>query len=97
MTQKQKRVVAKFVAQPGQAEALRAAIQRCVAPSRAEEGNVHYDLYQSVEEAGVFLIHETWHSDAAILFHFEQPHFQQLLADTQPLLVGEPDIHCVDL
>ncbi|ORM71160.1 putative quinol monooxygenase [Pantoea rwandensis] len=92
-----KLVIAKFVAKRGQADALNAAITRCIAPSRAEPGCIHYDLYTSQEDENTFLIHEKWQGDEAIAFHFIQPHFKQLLAETQPLVAGEPEIKSVDI
>lgn len=81
----------------GKGDVLLAVIERCVAPSRAEEGCVHYDVYHSTEDNNTFLIHEKWKSEQAIQFHFTQPHFKHLIADTQPLLAAEPDIQSIDL
>ncbi len=97
MTQPNKLVIAKFLAIPGQADALYQAINACIQPSRDEEGNVHYDVYRSTENDHLFLIHELWKGDEAIEFHFRQPHFKQLIAETKPLLLSEPDIQSVPL
>ncbi len=86
-------IVAKFVARPGKADALSTVLSACIVPSRAEAGNVHYELYRSVEDASVFLFHETWKNTAAIETHAAQPHFRQLLADSDALLQQPPEIH----
>lgn len=92
-----KMVIAKFVAKPGQAEALNAAITRCIIPSRNEAGCIHYDLYVNQEDKNTFLIYEKWHNDEAIVFHFNQPHFKQLLAETQPLIAEQPVIESINV
>ncbi|MDO6406571.1 putative quinol monooxygenase [Pantoea phytobeneficialis] len=92
-----KLVIAKFIAQEGKGEELFAAIERCIAPSRAEEGCIHYDVYKNTEDENIFLIHEKWKGEPAIQFHFEQTHFKRLLADTDPLLAAVPDIKSIDL
>ncbi|ARU93755.1 putative quinol monooxygenase [Tatumella citrea] len=97
MSQPDKLIIAKFIANPGQAEALFKVISACVKPSRDEEGNQHYDLYRSTEDNDIFLIHEQWKGDEAIEFHFKQPHFLRLIADSKPLLKSEPQIQSVTL
>ncbi|MEJ5078122.1 putative quinol monooxygenase [Erwinia sp. MYb535] len=47
-------IVATFAAATGKGNALYEVLNRCVAPSRLEEGNVHYDLYRSVENSDLF-------------------------------------------
>lgn len=85
-------IVATFAAATGKGNALYEVLNRCVAPSRLEEGNVHYDLYRSVENSDLFLFHETWKSAAAIELHETQPHFKALLAGVDGLLAEPPVI-----
>ncbi|WNN42470.1 MULTISPECIES: putative quinol monooxygenase [Winslowiella] len=92
MSNKSLMIVAKFVAQPGKADELKKVLSACIAPSRAESGCVHYDLYRSVEDGNVFLFHETWQDEAAIAEHGEQPHFKKLLAGCENLLKSPPEI-----
>lgn len=85
-------IVATFAAATGKGNALYEVLNRCVAPSRLEEGNVHYDLYRSVENSDLFLFHETWKNAAAIELHETQPHFKALLAGVKDLLAAPPVI-----
>ncbi|QKJ87239.1 Antibiotic biosynthesis monooxygenase [Paramixta manurensis] len=89
-------VVAKLVAQPGKAEELKRVLSACVAPSRAEDGNLHYDLYRSVEDGNVFLFHERWKNAAAVETHNAQPHFKKLIADSEHLLKQPPEIQQIE-
>jgi len=90
MSEKSVLIIAKMSAKPGKGDELFAALNRCVAPSRQEAGNVHYDLYRSTENPDNFLFHETWKSMAAIDEHEAQPHFLQLVADVESLLATPP-------
>lgn len=92
MTDKSVLIVATFAAKPGKGDALFEVLNRCVAPSRLEAGNVHYDLYRSVENPDAFLFHETWKSADAIVEHEKKPHFLALLAGVESLIAAPPAI-----
>lgn len=92
MSDKTVLIVATFTAKTGKGDELLAVLNPCVTASRAEEGNVHYDLYRSTENSDSFLVHETWKSAAAIELHESQPHFKALLAGVESLLAAPPAI-----
>lgn len=92
MTEKSVLIIATFTAKPGKGDALYDVLSRCIAPSRLEAGNIHYDLYRSAENPDAFLFHEGWKSLAAIDEHEQQPHFQALLAGVESLLAAPPAI-----
>lgn len=85
-------IVAKFVASPGKADELKKVLSACIAPSRAEAGCLHYDLYRSTEDGNVFLFHETWQSAEAIAEHEQQEHFKKLVAGCDGLLQRKPEV-----
>ncbi|CUU24128.1 Putative monooxygenase [Duffyella gerundensis] len=85
-------IVAKFMAQPGKADELKKVLSAGVPGSRAEDGNVHYDLYRSVEDGNVFLFHERWKSQQAVDAHGEQPHFKTLMERSAHLIQQPPEI-----
>ena len=58
-------------------EAKRAALS-IVAQSRAENGCLNYDFHQAIDDATVFLWHETWTNQAALDAHFAMPYFAEL-------------------
>lgn len=47
-------VVAEGKAKPGKEDELRARMQSLLAPTRAEEGCIQYDMHESQEQPGVF-------------------------------------------
>lgn len=93
MSDKSVLIIATIIAQPGKGDALHQVLSRCVPPSRLEQGNVHYDLYRSVENSDRFLFHETWKNAASVDLHEAQPHFRTLLAEAGPLLAEPPVIN----
>src|SRR5688500_12062816 len=60
-------------------EAKKAAFD-IVAASRAEEGNINYDVHQAVDDPTVFVWHETWATKAAVDEYFETDFFKEFSA-----------------
>jgi quinol monooxygenase YgiN len=56
-----------------------AAIQAAVSPSRAEPGNMGYDISESMSEPNYFVLMERWKSHAESRAHLQSPHAQDLL------------------
>ncbi|AXF75887.1 antibiotic biosynthesis monooxygenase [Erwinia tracheiphila] len=74
MSDKNIRIVAKFISAAGKADELKKVLSAGIKPARAEEGCLHYDLYRSVEDGNVFLFHETWKDAQSVDIHGGQPH-----------------------
>ncbi len=67
-------IIARIVAEDGQWELLRAAIDDLAAASREEAGNKGYDVFVSASRQAEFLIHEIWSDAEAIANHGRMPH-----------------------
>jgi quinol monooxygenase YgiN len=78
--------IAHFRARPGSEQALQDAIMACVTPTRAEPGNVNYDLHRSQDDPAVFVIYEGWKGRDALEEHFQTPHFKALMAAAEALV-----------
>ncbi len=76
-------------AKPGQGDALDAALKGLLAPTRAEEGNISYDAHRSNDDPNLFMMYETWESQAALDKHFGQPHMVAAIAALPTLVEGE--------
>lgn len=72
-------------------EAKQAALA-IVADSRAEEGNINYDIHQAVDDPTVFVWHETWKNKAAIDEHFETEFFKGFFAKVETFAAEPPQI-----
>ncbi|AIJ06589.1 MULTISPECIES: putative quinol monooxygenase [Edwardsiella] len=73
------RIVATLVASAGQQEAVRHAALQLVEPSRAEAGNVRYDLHQEEGQAATLVFFEIWQSPQALAQHEKSAHFAAFL------------------
>lgn len=73
------KIVAVLTALPGQAEALRALLESMLTPSRAEAGNLRYDLWQDQADPARFVLDELYVDQAAVISHRATPHFQDYL------------------
>ncbi len=82
-------VLARFKARKGLEREAKQAIMACLAPTRAEPGCINYDLHQSLEDEGTFMLHENWRSKKALDEHLEMPYLKALKAKA-PALFAEP-------
>jgi quinol monooxygenase YgiN len=96
MSQKPLTVIAVFKAKPGKEEALKQAITACIAPTRAEEGCVNYDLHQSLDDRTVFTLYENWRSKQDLDQHLQMPYLQNLLGRADELFAEPPDIQLLE-
>ncbi|GEK28607.1 putative quinol monooxygenase [Furfurilactobacillus siliginis] len=80
-----------FVKESAVQEYLKLAKQ-LIDGTRTEGGNLRYDMYQSVEQAGTFMFVEQYVDQAGLDAHHEAVHFTTFLKDVDPLLNGEMDV-----
>jgi quinol monooxygenase YgiN len=88
MPMAQVRLIARAVAKQGKQDELRKVLQRMLAPTHAEQGNVFYELFES-HEGGSFFFNELWQSQQALDQHAASPHFKKLKEEIRELL-AEP-------
>jgi quinol monooxygenase YgiN len=74
------KVVAILTARPGKVAELRALLDGMVAPSRAEPGNLRYDLWQDQTDPGRFVLDELYVDAEAVTAHRATAHFQNYLS-----------------
>jgi quinol monooxygenase YgiN len=96
MSQKPLTVIAVLKAKPGKEEALKQAITACIAPTRAEEGCINYDLHQSLDNRTVFTLYENWRSKQDLDQHLQMPYLQDLLGRADELFAEPPDIQLLE-
>ena len=95
-------VVAYLKAHPGKAAEVLAAAQPLISATRAEEGCIHYELYQKPGEPEALVFVENWSSRAALQAHFETAHIAAfgnatagLLAETRVEVVHPEKVEIV--
>ncbi len=85
-------LVARLKVREDSIEQTKKAALAIVDASRAEEGNINYDIHQALDDAAVFVWHETWANKAAIDEHFESPHFKDFFAKVEKFAAEPPQI-----
>lgn len=86
-------VVATIPAKPEAVAGIRSALQQLVTATRAEEGCLAYDLFESAAAPGTFITVERWVDQAAMDLHLQSPHIAEALAAADGALDGEVAIH----
>jgi quinol monooxygenase YgiN len=85
-------VVATFVAKKGQEAALKAGLTDLIAPTRKDPGYIAYDLYESTQRPGEFVLVEAWASRELLAKHLDTPHLNAFKARTPELLAKPLDL-----
>ena len=81
-------VIATLKAKAGKEDDLRAGLTALIEPTRTEDGNVSYNLYESRDEPGLFYFYENWESTELLDKHLQSPALQQAIASATDLLDG---------
>ncbi len=74
------KIVAILTAHSGKIEELKILLDGMVAQSRAEPGNLRYDLWRDRADANRFVLDELYVDDAAVATHRQTPHFENYLS-----------------
>lgn len=74
------KVAAVLTARPDAVDRLRALLDGMLDPSRAEPGNLRYDLWQDQSQPDRFFLDELYVDGEALAAHRATPHFQAYLA-----------------
>ena len=86
-------VVATIPAKYGSEDAVRDVLSTLATATRAEDGCVGYDLYESGAAAGTFVTVERWRDQAALDAHLAGPAVEAAFAGAGDHLAGEVAIH----
>lgn len=73
------KIMAILAARPGKADVLKALLDDMVVASRAEPGNLRYDLWLDQAASDRFVLDELYIDQAAVDTHRATPHFQTYL------------------
>lgn len=73
------KTVAILKAREGKEHELEELLRSMTGPSRAEPGNLHYNLWRARERPGEFVIDELYADAEAAAAHRASPHYQRYL------------------
>ncbi|WP_300113040.1 putative quinol monooxygenase [Sphingobium sp.] len=74
------KIVALLTARADRPEDLRSLLEGMIGPSRAEPGNLRYDLWQDQTSPLRFVLDELYADEAAVAAHRLTPHFKHYLS-----------------
>jgi len=86
-------LIARLKVKADKVEEAKKAALAIVADSRAEAGNINYDIHQSIEDETQFFWHETWENRAALDEHFETPFFKEFFGIVEQIATEPPQIY----
>ena len=89
MTDEKFTLIGQIKAKKGCQQTVKQELQLLIDKSRKEPGNIHYDLYQAIDNECLFLFHESWKDQQALDDHMDTPYLKRLLAKESELL-AEP-------
>lgn len=67
-------IVANIHADPTKIDLVKAELEKLLAPTRAEEGCLQYDLHQDNDNPAYFMFYENWVSREHWQVHMNAPH-----------------------
>ena len=91
------RVVARITARKDTVADVRAILIGLVAPTRAEEGCVVYELLQNRADPTDFTFVEEWASDPTFEKHHTTSHIRSAFPKLEALIAAPPDIRTYSL
>ena len=92
MTGKRITVLARIKAQVGMEAKVEQELLALVAPSRAEEACVNYDLHRSVDDKTLFMFYENWASREDLDKHMLMPYLETFDENVEGMLAEEVEI-----
>ncbi len=69
-------IVAKIVANEGKSDLVKSELNKLLAPTHAEEGNVSYKIHQDMQNPNKFVAVEEWANGEAIQAHMATEHIK---------------------
>ena len=83
---------AEFQINPTKEQAFLEEIRPLVASSRAEEGNISYDLMKDIERENVYTMVEVWKDSDAVESHNTSEHFTSFVGRATEYLAAPLDV-----
>lgn len=80
-------IIATVQLKPGTADAFAAAAAPCLVGTRAEAGNISYDLHRREGEPDTVVFVERWESRDALKAHFSAPHMLAYREATKDMVI----------
>lgn len=76
-------IVARILAKTEKRELVKGELLKLIAPTRAEQGCINYDLHQDNENPNLFIFHENWESLDLLRKHLASGHIAAYIKATE--------------
>lgn len=91
-------IIAQYQVRAGEEEKVEAALRQMVAPTRAEPGNLDYQVFRDPKDPALFVLFEKYADEAAFEAHLGSQHFATWLAgQVRPALADRIRLDLVPL
>ncbi|MFC6647109.1 putative quinol monooxygenase [Granulicella cerasi] len=87
--QEERHILCELNAKPAHASEVKALLLQLVDPSRKQEGNLAYNVFQDRDEASRFYIVDAWASEATYQAHHSSSHVAHIVEQMKPFLIGK--------
>ncbi|MEM1503049.1 putative quinol monooxygenase [Domibacillus sp. 8LH] len=84
---------ARFQVNPAKEQAFLEEIRPLIEGSRAEDGNIAYDLMKDTEQAHAYTMVEVWKDADAVAFHNTSSHFTAFVGKASEFLTAPLDVN----
>lgn len=81
-------VISRFRVKPGTKDKVIDIVDKCIGPSRREEGCISYELMTPTDDPNAFAFVEQWRDMQAFRAHTKTPHFAAMRAAREEHLDG---------
>ncbi len=78
-------LIARVKAKAGEEEKVKKALSTMLAPTRKEEGCIHYILHQTADDKTLFMFYEVWTTRDTLKKHVQTPHMKAMIASLKGL------------
>lgn len=85
-------VVVRLKAKAGKEAQVRQELFSLLAPTRAEQGCLNFDMHEDPNNPALFLFHENWTNEDRLKQHFETPHIKRWIKLAETLLAEPLDL-----
>ncbi|MEA3489959.1 MAG: putative quinol monooxygenase [Candidatus Omnitrophota bacterium] len=85
-------VLTRMKAKGGMEEKLGQELVSLVAPSQSEDGCVDFNVHQSIDDKGLFMLYSTWDSREGRDKYIEKDYYRAFAKKTGILLDGPPEV-----
>ena len=86
-------VIARLTARPEHRDDVARVLGPLIVGSRAEPGNLQYDLFIAADGSPVFHIVEAYENEAALQAHRDSAHYRTYRARVADWLAAPPEVH----